>query len=347
MMVWARKKFLGVSLRTVALILLAIIVAIAVDVLSRGAGRRSVNDDRFQAHASHVTLQDFRQELLVPALFLAGFAVLFVLVKLPQLQVSHSKGLTDENRFDRENEARKTLAQILAGAFVLAGLYSSMQTLDLARNGQLTDRFSKAVEQLGSDKLDVRLGGIYALERIAHDSEKDHTAINEILTAFVREHSHRKNSGPEATDEALPLEAPRQPADVQAILDVLGRRETLYDNEPLNLDFTDLRYVNVFGDFRGVVLGGADLRWAQLNGANLGGAYLLDANLGGAGLVATDLRDVNFGGADLGGVNLQFANVRGADLSGAKNLTQKQINSAEGDKDTKLPSSFTRPASWK
>jgi aspartyl-tRNA synthetase len=32
----------------------------------------------------------------------------------------------------------------------------------LSREGQVTDRYTKAIEQLGSDKPDVRTGGIYA-----------------------------------------------------------------------------------------------------------------------------------------------------------------------------------------
>ena len=58
--------------------------------------------------------------------------------------------------------------------------------------GQVTDRYTKAIEQLGSDKLDVRIGGIYALERIARDSARDHPTVMEVLTAFIREHSHEQ-----------------------------------------------------------------------------------------------------------------------------------------------------------
>ncbi|HXT93389.1 MAG TPA: hypothetical protein VN714_29505 [Trebonia sp.] len=47
-------------------------------------------------------------------------------------------------------------------------------------------------EQLGSDRLDVRLGAIYALERIMIDSERDHPTIVEVLAAFVREHCPKK-----------------------------------------------------------------------------------------------------------------------------------------------------------
>jgi hypothetical protein len=53
----------------------------------------------------------------------------------------------------------------------------------------ITERFSKSVEQLGSNDISVRIGGIYALERIAKDSPKDHWTIMEVLTAFVRQRS--------------------------------------------------------------------------------------------------------------------------------------------------------------
>jgi hypothetical protein len=53
----------------------------------------------------------------------------------------------------------------------------------------LTDRYSKAIEHLGDSKVDVRLGGIYALERVAADSPTDRSAIIEVLCAFVRVHT--------------------------------------------------------------------------------------------------------------------------------------------------------------
>jgi hypothetical protein len=50
--------------------------------------------------------------------------------------------------------------------------HQNLRSLELSRRGQVNERFSKAIEQLGSDKLDVRIGGIYALEQIAHDSRE-------------------------------------------------------------------------------------------------------------------------------------------------------------------------------
>jgi hypothetical protein len=46
-----------------------------------------------------------------------------------------------------------------------------------------------AIEQLGTDSLAVRLGGIYALVQIAFDSAELHWPIMEVLTAYLRDHA--------------------------------------------------------------------------------------------------------------------------------------------------------------
>ena len=61
--------------------------------------------------------------------------------------------------------------------------------LDTTREAQFADRYSRAIEQLGSSSPNIRSGGIYALEGIARDSpEWYHPVIMEVLTAFIREH---------------------------------------------------------------------------------------------------------------------------------------------------------------
>src|SRR5215207_273613 len=68
------------------------------------------------------------------------------------------------------------------------------EDLRQAEQGQITERFTRAIEQLGETnsngepKLELRLGGIYALERIAKDSpERDYSTVMEVLTAYVRQ----------------------------------------------------------------------------------------------------------------------------------------------------------------
>src|SRR5512132_2578847 len=55
------------------------------------------------------------------------------------------------------------------------------------RERRITESFAKAGEQLGSDKLEIHLVGIYTLERISGESEREYWPIMETLTAFVRE----------------------------------------------------------------------------------------------------------------------------------------------------------------
>jgi Pentapeptide repeats (8 copies) len=245
-------------------------------------------------------------------------SLLFVLLwKLPKWQVAR---VTDEkDRVTAESGFRQTLAQIVGGAVVLIGLYFTAKTLQTTQQGQITDRFTKAIAQLGDAKLDVWLGGIYALERITKDSPDDHGAVMEVLTASVREHSPGRpqswaawwstflaeDRGSENQTEGKP------PTDIQAILTVIGRRERTWGNGetvPLNL--------------RNVQLKGANLQGANLQAANLWRANLQAANLWRANLQLADLWRANLQGAtlpqaDLQGANLQEANLQAANLQGA------------------------------
>src|SRR5258708_16989569 len=65
----------------------------------------------------------------------------------------------------------------------------TLRALELTEQGQVTDRYTKAVGQLGDESSPVRVGGIYALERIGHDSPEDRTTIIYVLGAFIRERS--------------------------------------------------------------------------------------------------------------------------------------------------------------
>jgi hypothetical protein len=63
------------------------------------------------------------------------------------------------------------------------------RTLDVTRREQVSDRYLRAVEQLGSDVLEVRIGAIYALERVTADSARDQPIVMAVLSAFIRERS--------------------------------------------------------------------------------------------------------------------------------------------------------------
>ena len=129
--------------------------------------------------------------------------VLAVLICVPAWQVERVRARLDKpdayQLASLEDEYRRTLAQILAGCGLLVGLYwtsrrvkATEENVRVAEEGHITERFTKAIEQLGQkgpDNMAIRLGGIYALERIAKDSEKDHGPIMEVLTAYMRENA--------------------------------------------------------------------------------------------------------------------------------------------------------------
>jgi hypothetical protein len=90
---------------------------------------------------------------------------------------------------------RKTLIQVVGGAFALFAIYLTYRRVLVTEQGHITDRYSKAIELLGAvntkgePNIEVRLGAIYALERIAFDSPRDHWTIMEVLTAYVRQNA--------------------------------------------------------------------------------------------------------------------------------------------------------------
>lgn len=89
-----------------------------------------------------------------------------------------------------------------------------------------------------------------------------------------------------------------------------------------------------------------DHRGADLTGAGLTSADLRAANLRGALLIGADLRGADLRQADLTGADLRGANLGSADLTGSLFLIQSQLEAANGDGATKLPSSRSRPAHW-
>ena len=172
-------------------------------------------------------------------------------------------------------------------------------TVELTKEGQVADRYTRAIEQLGSDKLDVRIGGIYALERIAYNSEPDHPTVMEVLATFVRDHS------PEQWPLQIAYEAGVKPPkrktrpDIQAAATVIGRRTIEYDRrttrhgrQPINLNFAHLE---------GAALVGAHFERAHLLGAHLDRANFSSAHLDDAHLSGAHLDGAVFDGADLTG----------------------------------------------
>ena len=208
----------------------------------------------------------------------------------------HDPGPGRELRLETARDAaRGRLLALGAGLFAAAALAFTARNIALSRQERLTGRYAKAVEQLGSAELDVRIGGIRALERVARDTPADHRAVMEMLAAFIREHS-RPQWPPSDPGGQVRERSPRP--DVQAAMTAVGRRLAERDTGPVDLTRADLT--------------GADLIGADLAGADLGGAMLTGADLSGADLTGANLADTDLTGADLTGTDLTRAELTGA-----------------------------------
>ncbi len=237
---------------------------------------------------------------------------------------------------------------------------ASQEQASVARESHYTTLFTKAVEQLGTTRevvetstiigsssgpvprienktrtepnIEVRLGAIYALERIAHDSERDHWPIMEVLCAYVRKNAGDGESIPEhfdfnedneeleaeiiANDERAAisdrlksirgwvanLDFPR--SDIQAALTVIGRRsegrrawEAQRAGDPSSpgdyrLDFRNANLQKA--DIQGLFFERANFRGAKLDGALVRRCHLADAILN-----AAQIANANFEHADI------------------------------------------------
>ena len=204
--------------------------------------------------------------------------------------------------------------------FTARNLRATQEKLDIDRQGQLTNRFIQATGQLGAalqggqPNIEVRLGGIYALNRISKDWPKDYWPITDVLTAYVR-HNARWASSSGAVRESKPT------TDIQAILTILGRNAPpggFDERHKLDLRNTDLR--------------GAEFWDARLEWTDFWGAHLEDAKFWGA-----VLRNAKLEHAHLERANLRAAKLEGASLEGA------DVTGAVFDRDTVWPAGFDAP----
>jgi len=279
--------------------------------------------------------------------------------RLELLELQQQRHDRDRDRVDAERERRRQgrhqwinsgvllIGAMLAGGSLLATaatLRTGQDELRTAKEGQVTDRYTKAAEQLGSGKREVRTAAIYALERIAADSPRDRHTVRDVLAAYVREH--------DPAPSIKPADLPKEPdTDVTAALTVLTRRPTGPPHTPpldlhsiriphgtftkgADLSHADLSHADLsYAHLPGVGLQGADLRRADLSHANLSGAILYRADLSGA-----DLQIARLVGAYLNRANLSGADLRRADLFGAKGITEGEVRKvATVDGHTRFP----------
>ncbi|MFJ3831440.1 pentapeptide repeat-containing protein [Streptomyces sp. NPDC090046] len=224
------------------------------------------------------------------------------------------------------------LVALVALVFTWVSVGQTGTQLRIAEQGQITSRFNEAVSHLGSESLDVRFGGIYALERIMQDSPRDQPRIISVLSAYVRTHTPVPTDGfPKMKPDGVP---PPVDADVIAVAEVLaarplgqdGQAEINWQSADLRGLFLESRYATRGGDeppvprylpFGFANLVDADLRHAVFWGVDLNGAWCAGVNFAYAELIDVNLKNAQMQWADLTSVVLEDTSLRGADLSEA------------------------------
>jgi len=307
------------------------------------------------------------------AVLVLGLPVLWVGLRNFDLQPSET--------LDAESAMRSSMLQLLGGCLLLAGLVLTARTLTLTREGHITDRYGAAIEQLGSDAIDVRIGGIFGLERIAFDSPADRSTVVEVLTAYVRNHTSTAARQPKSD---------RIGADAQAALTVLGRRPGANaETRRLDLTHCGLTGADLSGKFdranfhysvlnhaifTGGSFVGAGLSFTKgetvgFNNVDAHGAHFVHASFVKSWFIDSDLTETDFYGCDLTLTdmgrrypeseapapasrldNARFSdailagtNLGGSDLSTVRGLTPDQLAQASTDRNTRPPQTWGEP----
>jgi hypothetical protein len=268
--------------------------------------------------------------------------------------------LTIKEHIELENGVRGTLATILTGGFFVLTFYAtwrnlrategtlavSQENLNIAREGQLTERFARAIEHLADeDSLTKRLGGIYALGEIIKHSEHLQPVVD-CLTAYVRMKSVWRQGDQqtiiESDDGRQRIDPPLPSLDIQAILTILGRRTTTAgqgENKQLDLHGTDLRRLDLrYANLKHAILDDANvseadlsyahLEQAQINNAYLNGTRLYRAHLEGTILQGSNLNGAGFEGAHLKDAMLSNAHLEYTNLTKVLDLTWEQLRTS-------------------
>ncbi len=265
---------------------------------------------------------------------------LFLIWIIPRIQIAREiQEITPVERVGLENELRKTLTQAFGGIVIIIGLFFTGQELSLSREAQISERFTTAINQIGSSSLEIRLGGIYALESIAKHSPEIALPTVDVFTAFIREHAPIEEDLGRIKDKkdveaAMNVVCCRGIDIAEFAIDLRGvdlRRKTFLHPHLNKANFnhsilSEASFINAEledAQFMEASLIRTKLVAANLENANLFNALMKEVNLSNANLRAADLRGgvlvrANLNGADLRGADLREANLSGANLIGTK-----------------------------
>jgi hypothetical protein len=287
--------------------------------------------------------------------FILAVLALSALIAVPRIQGRGLEGATALDQKNYENEARRTVAQILAGGFLLLGAWQAWLAFNETRSQGVHARFLRWTEALdtSSNSIGVRAGAIHGLAALAGESEEYRWPVIEVLASYLQGMRSQQTRGEcrRGTLEYGDFMLVRC-ADVQAAMRAIGSiPRTKGDHEQgnlINLARIDAQKTTLDGaNFDRAIFMGANLSASALRGASLKRtiftdaclthADLTNASLNNANLVATDLTGATLNGANLTGAEMFGTRLGGVDLTGAIGLTSDQLGGACIDEKTRVP----------
>lgn len=254
---------------------------------------------------------------LAATVAIAGFLVLFLWLVPAWLTMRPS--LAGADRQKAISDARLGIASVLAVLATAGGFAYTIRTYRLSRQGQISDRYIKAIEQLSNQNPDIRIGGIYALYQTTRDAPEYQDTAIEVLAAYIRNRTPWSNT-PTPTSQVPRLATDQADAilpqpDIRNALAVLRNLVQSVSKTGLDLTHSNLASADLMEMY---------LVDAKLTDTNLNGAKLSKADMRGADLRGTRLTNVQLYGADFTDVRLNRGQISKVDLREVKGLESIQ-----------------------
>jgi len=258
----------------------------------------------------------------------------------------HQGGMSAEAAATLRLDAIKTALTVAAGLGAGVTLVVALRRQSVSERGQrhieedsqeqrITTLYVAAVEQLGSDKAAVRLGGLYALKRLGQDNPKLRQTVIDVICAYLRmpytppaevlrdNAQHSPHALGKDDPDPDPDEQPtrRQELQVRLTAQRLLRdhtRAVRLGDEPSTL-WRGQRNELMSLDLTGAVLVSFDLTFCDVEKASFGSAQLH----GGAALNGAEFHN----GASLDSVQFYgYASLRAAQFHEGASLSEAQFH---------------------
>jgi hypothetical protein len=249
---------------------------------------------------------------VVVAILALGAAVGYRIWRVPRWVFDGAT--TSDQAIVRINAYRSSLSSLLGvliqfvgGIGLATGLFFTWRQIKAGQEAQLSERFSKAIGQLDSDRIHVRVGGIQGLERVSEGREAERESAVTILSAFVVDRCRERDMSESVLPQDIQIA-------VAALIRFQKQRTRSHPLIPLpRHPLIPLRGANLAKLKLGNIdLSGFDLENADFSGSDMEGASLFRANVTNTNFTKANLKYAEFIDARL------FSTIfHGADLSDA------------------------------